>query len=90
MQRNIAALAAVASLLGLTSCVPDSGYAPAPVPGYRDRSREANQRGYNLGLRDARQGREANFMQYHSLYDSSTKSDFGRGYMTGYRSVRPR
>lgn len=58
-------------------------------PGYQDESREVNRRGYNLGIRDARLGRAANPLLYNNLYDARTKDDFGRGYMTGYRTIRP-
>ena len=43
-----------------------------------------------FGRRDARNGKQANYMLYNTQYNASTKEDFGQGYMNGYRSYRPR
>jgi hypothetical protein len=75
-----------------------SGYRPPYNPGYNppyqqnniDDGKIAHNQGFNLGVRDARRGLDPKYFRYANLYNKSTQKDFGRGYMTGYRTVRPR
>jgi hypothetical protein len=90
----------LAASLALSSCVavvsPGPSYPPVgpPVgPGYGsnvDAQRKAYEDGFMFGRRDARNGKQANYMLYNTQYNASTKKDFGQGYMNGYRSYRPR
>jgi hypothetical protein len=88
----------LATALGLASCVavvaPGPAYPPAgpPRPGYNpvDAQRKAYDDGFMFGRRDARLGKQANYLLYGNQYNSSTKREFSRGYMNGYRSYRPR
>jgi hypothetical protein len=72
------------------------GYGPPrpPVgPVYNnstDPHRKAYEDGFMFGRRDARNGKQANYMLYNTQYNAATKKDFGQGYMNGYRSYRPR
>jgi hypothetical protein len=82
----------------LTSCVavvaPGPSYPPpGPVgPGYgnADAQRKAYEDGFMFGRRDARLGKQANYLLYNNQYNAATKSEFSRGYLNGYRSYRGR
>jgi hypothetical protein len=85
--------------LAFTSCVavvaPGPSYPPVgpPAPGYNnnvDAQRKAYDDGFMFGRRDARLGKQANYLLYNNQYNSMTKQEFTRGYMNGYRSYRPR
>ena len=93
----------LAPFLALTSCIPVAqpgpgypvagpGYGPPVSPGYNtvDAQRKAYENGFMFGRRDARNGKQANYMLYNTQYTAATKKDFGQGYMNGYRSYRPR
>jgi hypothetical protein len=91
-------LASLTLALVFTSCVavvaPGPAYPPVPPPrpGYNavDARRKAYDDGFMFGRRDARLGKQANYLLYNNQYNSMTKQDFTRGYMNGYRSYRPR
>lgn len=98
--KSLLPLSLVASL-GLTSCVavvsPGPTYPPVgpppPGPGYNnnaDAQRKAYEDGFMFGRRDARLGKQANYLLYNNQYNSMTKQEFTRGYMNGYRTYRPR
>ena len=96
--KSLHPLALVASLC-LTSCVavvaPGPTYPPVGPsgPGYNnnvDAQRKAYEDGFMFGRRDARLGKQANYLLYNNQYNSMTKQEFSRGYMNGYRSYRPR
>lgn len=82
----------------LASCVavvaPGPSYPPpGPVaPGYGNANaqREAYDNGFMFGRRDARLGRQANYLLYNNQYNAATKQEFSRGYLNGYRSYRGR
>ena len=82
----------------LASCVavvaPGPAYPPpGPVgPGYNnvDAQRKAYDDGFMFGRRDARLGRQSNYLLYNNQYNAATKKEFGRGYLNGYRSYRGR
>ena len=96
--KSSALLASLAASLAFTSCVavvaPGPSYPPVgpPTPGYNtaDAQRKAYEDGFMFGRRDARNGKQANYMLYNTQYTAATKKDFGAGYMNGYRSYRPR
>lgn len=92
-------LLALAGGLTLVSCVAPPPGAPGipggpgfpapapPVPGVAsaDARDKAFREGFGFGQRDARLGKQANYMLYNNYYDSTTKKDFANGYMSGYR-----
>ena len=61
-------------------------------PGYNnvDAQRKAYDDGFMFGRRDARLGRQANYLVYNNQYNAATKKEFSRGYLNGYRSYRGR
>lgn len=74
------------------------GYQQRQNPGYSSSysqqnpvsdGKSAHNQGVHFGIRDARRGLDPKYFRYVNLYNKSTQKDFGRGYMTGYRSVRP-
>lgn len=79
------------ALLLLAACVPMGTGMPGPPtpglpgPGNEQAKDEAFRQGFGFGQRDARLGRQANYMTYNNYYNSSTKKDFANGYMSGYR-----
>jgi hypothetical protein len=82
----------------LASCVavvaPGPAY-PPPVPvapgyGHPDAQRKAYEDGFMFGRRDARLGKQANYLLYNNQYTAATKREFSRGYLNGYRSYRGR
>ena len=92
-------LLSLTASLAFTSCVavvaPGPAYPPVgPAgPGYNnnvDAQRKAYEDGFMFGRRDARLGKQANYLLYNNQYNSMTKQEFTRGYMNGYRTYRPR
>ena len=98
LMKSLVPLSLFASL-AFTSCVavvaPGPTYPPVgpPAPGYNNNAnaqRKAYDDGFMFGRRDARLGKQANYLLYNNQYNSMTKQEFTRGYMNGYRSYRPR
>ncbi|MBK1826950.1 hypothetical protein [Haloferula rosea] len=51
-----------------------------------DSERKAFDQGVMMGRKDAKSGRQNNFGKYSTMYNSSTKDAFARGYRSGYAS----
>ncbi|BCX50066.1 hypothetical protein HAHE_39740 [Haloferula helveola] len=77
------------AVLTLSSCVVDP-YPPVsgPIGASHDAERKAYEQGFGFGRKDARAGRNSNFMLYNNYYNSSTKKEFQAGYNAGYRRGR--
>jgi hypothetical protein len=104
--KRLAILPLLVAVLSSCYYQPAPGYGPGYGPGYNpgygpgygsgypanavNDGKLAHNQGFNLGVRDARRGLEPKYFRYANLYTKSTQKDFGRGYMTGYRTVRPR
>jgi hypothetical protein len=91
MKRHLLLLSLAALPFIMTSCVVGP---PSPLgmatPGLggsnqKDAEREAFDKGYMMGRKDARAGRKSNYGLYNTMYNSSTKSAFYRGYTSGYQ-----
>jgi len=66
--------------------------APAPAASTSKWSvlqREAYDRGYNYGARDARTGRDSNFRRFADEYSAATEAYFREGYLDGFHD-RPK
>ena len=79
------ALSLTCASIPFSSCGPiPTG--PMPIGASHDTERKAFDQGVMMGRKDAKSGRKNNFGKYSTMYNSSTKDAFARGYRSGYAS----
>jgi hypothetical protein len=92
MKLSFIAIILIPSMLGLSSCIVETGgpsgsREPMPAHSYTGNHGQVYERGYRIGRQDSRQGQTLQSSRHRDKYATEDRVRFAEGYQNGYYSI---